>query len=147
MTALIFPIRRKNDWPPAPIGSECIPCTVEGDNYRVLVAPLFIKNLSVGDLIRIEAGKIENVKKWKHVEKSRNSVIWIMSRMPTNAALFKSVLDKLKSLNCFISSLEHLGHYSICVPGECKIAKVDWQLDKLGESVFICWPSFRHRGN
>jgi hypothetical protein len=46
---LVFALAPEEGWPP--VATECLPCMRSGDGFRILVAPLFVKGVSVGDVI------------------------------------------------------------------------------------------------
>ena len=141
MTELNFALDVEDGWPPVAI--ECIPYTGTGGGYRIDAAPLFVKNISVGDVISVEEVSPENVTAWTHVSRSKRTTIWLL-RMGEPHDI-PNILEELRSLDCNTLQLAQLGCYSVDVPAECPIAKVDACLARLDKSrVAIAYPSFRH---
>lgn len=137
-----FPLEVVDGWPP--LASEALPFEIVDGGYRAMVAPLFIKDLSVGDVLRIEADPTSaEVKSWVHLSRSGNSTIWILrvcgSDQPHEA------LARVRELGCNTVTLGDLGIYAIDVPTEVPIALVDVELKKLSQDAFaVAFPSFRH---
>ena len=142
MLELNFNLNVVDNWPP--VSKEALPCTKIGDKYRIEAVPLFIKGLSIGDILEVRLSEISGmVDNWKIVEKSGNSTIWLL-RLKGNPDI-ESKLEYLKFLGCNTASLTKLGCYAISVPKNCFIDLVDHCLDELDENmVGIAYPSFRH---
>ena len=64
------------DWPPVSI--ESILCTKILEGYRLESPPLFVKGLSVGDIISVELDSVNNIKSWKILAHSSRTTIWIL---------------------------------------------------------------------
>lgn len=141
MNKLLFDLPVVDDWPPVSV--EGIPCSEEGEGFRIDVAPLFVKDLSVGDVIKATYDSEGRVIKWQHYLKSKRSTIWLLRLARTD--VIEEVLRELRALDCNTAQLPEFGCYSIDVPEECNISLVDRCLDKFDEScVAIAYPSFRH---
>ncbi len=141
MKELLFTLDIDDDWPP--ISVEGVPCTQLAVGYQIDVAPLFVKDLSVGDVIAVVFDTDGNVSSWNHITQSNRSTIWLLRVAKTND--IESILKELRSFDCNTVQLPKLGSYSIDVPSECSIQVVDKCLAKLNEScVAIAYPSFRH---
>lgn len=141
MIELHFNLPIEDDWPPVAV--EGLPCSECADGYRVEVAPLFVKDLSCGDVISVSLDEQNHVSAWHHVHRSGASTIWLL-RMATDPEL-ESVLAGLRHLNCNTVSLQQFGCYSVNVPPGCNISDVDACLARLDEScIAVAYPSFRH---
>ena len=142
MIELHFVLAVDDDWPPVSV--EGVPVTRTGDKFRVETPPLFIKKLSVGDVIDVLEFDSENqVSSWKHHSFSNNSTIWLLCMGEPNN--LEDVLPKLEVLGCKVIQLSGQGCYSINVPESCDIGDVDSCLAALDESkIAIAYPSFRH---
>lgn len=138
---LSFALQQEDDWPPFAV--ECLPCACEPDGYRIESPPLFVKALSCGDVITIDEDEHGNVVSWSYVHESDRTTIWLARMAKTDA--IEPLLEKLRRLNCNTVDLSEYGRYSIDVPAECPMNKVDALLATLDESkVAVAFPSFRH---
>lgn len=142
MIELHFKLDIEDDWPPFAI--EGVPCTyLKGNNYRIETPPLFIKNISVGDVVAVTFNAEQEVVTWVHIAKSNRTTIWLLRLRETTE--INKILQELSLLNCKSVSLPQYGCYSIDVPAESKIDQVDACLAKLNVShVAVAYPSFRH---
>lgn len=131
----------EDDWPP--VALEGLPCAVVATGYRVEMPPLFVRNLSVGDIILVVFDGEKNVVSWTHARQSARTTIWLL-RMAQSDDI-DSVLKKLREMNCNTVQLPEYRCYSIDVPAECAIQDVDACLKHLNSSrVAIAYPSLRH---
>jgi hypothetical protein len=113
------------------------------NGYRALSVPLFVKHLSVGDVIAPEFDTHEQVASWTHVLRSDHTTIWLLRLGATR--LIDGVLSELRRLGCNTSSLESLGCHAIDVPMAVPIANVDKCLEALDATqVAVAFPSMRH---
>jgi hypothetical protein len=141
MNELLFTLHVTDDWPPVAI--EAISCTTQDDGYKINAAPLFVKDLSVGDIINTTLNADGHVLKWKHKQQSDNSTIWLL-RLARNNNI-DMVLEELRALDCNTTELIQFGVYSVDIPASSNISAVDQCLSLLDESkVAIAYPSFRH---
>ena len=107
------------------------------------VPSLFVKGLSVGDVISVTKTEAGHVDSWTHVKKSGRTTIWLLRTAKSDK--IDEVLRELRSLNCHTSQLRQFGCYSIDVPQETSISKIDACLARLDPSkVAVAYPSFRH---
>lgn len=138
---LSFVLDVDDDWPPVSI--ESIPCKVVDDGYQVQAAPLFVKNISVDDVIEVNLDSFGYVDSWNCIKQSENSTIWILRLAEENR--IESTLENLRGLGCNTVRLPQYGIYSVDVPGNVGIAEIDKCLAELDpECVAIAYPSFRH---
>lgn len=138
---LHFQLEIEDKWPPVSV--EGLPCTPLEDGFRVEAPPLFIKNLSVGDIISVSQGTEGNILSWSHLTKSGRTTIWLL-RIAKSVNM-EVILQQLRSLGCNTVQLPQYGCYSVDVPAECAIQDVDACLTQLDQScVAIAYPSFRH---
>ena len=141
MDNLIFLTEIDDGWPPFP--KECIPCEKTNAGYKVMVPPLYVKDISVDDVIAVTFNELGEVGSWRHVEKSGRSNIWLARMEECNIS---KVLEGLLSLGCNVENFFHQGSCSIDVPADCSIKEVDRLLDQLDKTkVAIAFPSFRHK--
>jgi Domain of unknown function (DUF4265) len=138
---LLFPLVVHADgWPP--VGSESIPAEVHtSGNLSILNPPLFVKDLSVGDLISVEFDDQGAVSDWKHVQRSGNSTVWVLQ----GAA---SSLDELASyfleLKCNVERFSDIGLIAVDVPACVSEPALDHVIDKCRASGgHVAVPSFR----
>lgn len=103
---------------------------------------LFIKEMSVGDLITIQRDSEGDVISWSHLVKSSRSTLWLMAYGDYSV---EGVLDGLKRLGCNVEDLKQFRYFSIDVPEDCSLADLDQCLDGLDEeNSALAYPSFRH---
>lgn len=142
VVSLEFPLDVEDGWPPVAV--ECLPFRAVPEGYVALVPPLFVKDLSVGDVIDVtrEAGG-PRVLSWRHVARSASTTIWLL-RMRRSETI-RAVLAALRGLSCNTASSEELGVFSIEVPAAVPIEAVDRILAQLdAEAVAVAFPSMRH---
>lgn len=141
ISELLFMLDIDDDWPPVSI--EGIPCKVLDGNYQIKAPPLYVKEISVDDIISVIFDSAGKVSSWHHVKKSNRSTIWLLRTAETHN--IEKVLQDLRQLDCNTVRLPQYGSYSIDVPAEVKIKKIDACLEKLTpDCVAIAFPSFRH---
>jgi hypothetical protein len=139
--SLRFPLDVEDDWPP--VGSESLPFEATDDGLQALVAPLFVKNLSVHDIVEAEMDEDGYVRSWRHKRLSDHSTIWLLRLSEPNS--ISCCLEQIRILGCNTVSLDQFGCYSIDVPGSVPINKVDEILGGLNEEeVALAYPSMRH---
>lgn len=140
VVSLNFPLEEQDGWPPVSV--ECLPFRKVGDHYEVLDAPLFIKDMSVGDVLSVTL-EADLVSAWRHVRRSDRSTFWLGRLQQTDA--IDIVLRELRELGCNTARAPALGTYAIDVPETVEIGLVDDILDRLDrEAVAIAYPSMRH---
>lgn len=137
-----FPLDVEEGWPP--VAMESLPFEVVPGGVKLLVAPLFVKKLSVGDVITVRQ-RLGRVASWKHKQRSGHSTVWLLRTGSGASAGIARVLKRLHVLGCSCSNGEQLGVYAIDVPPETPMAPVDAVLATLdAKKVAIAYPSFRH---
>jgi hypothetical protein len=109
-----------------------------------LVSPLFVRDLSVGDVIEATLDDDgHRVESWRHVSRSGRTTIWLLRMQPS--VTINKVLEQLRGMGCNTVSLEDLGTYSVDVPESVPIEEVDAALAHLdADSVAVAFPSMRH---
>lgn len=140
---LSFALEVEDGWPPVAV--ECLPFRVTREGHQALVPPLFVKDLSVGDVIdaTLDAASTQIVS-WCHVARSDHTTIWLLRTGHTET--IEPVLAELRQLGCNTVGLEKVGIHSVDVPGSVAIASVDAALEHLdADSVAVAFPSMRHR--
>lgn len=141
--SLEFPLEIEDGWPPVAV--ECLPFRRVPEGYVALVPPLFVKDLSVGDIIHVtcEPGG-HRVLSWQHVARSASTTIWLL-RMRRSETI-RTVLETLRGLSCNTGASEVLGVFAIEVPAAVPIEAVDRILAQLDlDAVAVAFPSMRHR--
>lgn len=138
---LHFSLDVVDEWPPVAI--EGILCIEVDDGYRIESPPLFIKGLSVGDVISIELDPADNVIAWQVLVYSSRTTVWILRTGPKDN--ISTVVRDLQAIDCKVVELPTLGCYSVDVPAEVCIDNVDACLAQLDtSSTAVAFPSFRH---
>ncbi len=141
--SLIFPLETEDGWPP--VATESLPFQETRDGYVAVLPPLFVKNLSVGDIIevRLKPGS-KKVDSWQHVKKSGRTTVWLL-RLRQSSTI-GAVLVELRALGCNTAGLDDAGAFSVDVPESVPIETVDAVLAKLdANSVATAFPSMRHQ--
>lgn len=139
-TALMFVLDVDDGWPP--VAKECMTCTDCGPGYRIEVPPLFIRDLSVGDVVEVERNEEGEVVAWSHLERSKRSAVWIMV---SGDHSISEETECLKRLNCNVAEFSLFRYFSVDVPEECPVERLDDCLEALDkETVSPAFPSFRH---
>lgn len=139
-TELMFVLDVDDGWPP--VRKECLRCIDLEYGYQIQEPPLFIKDLSVGDVIEVVWGGEGEVVGWSHVEKSKRSIVWIMVSGDDSVT---SAIECLKRLRCNVAEFEAYRYLAVDVPAECPVERLDECLDALNrEGVSVAFPSFRH---
>ena len=139
--SLRFDLEVEDGWPPVAV--ECLPFTESGDFFQLMSPPLFVKRLSVGDLIRVEFGEHNAVERWQHEIRSRHTTVWLARLKATQQ--IETILAKLEALGCYTVRAESLGVAAIDVPESVPMSKVDAVLNRAsGSKIAIAFPSFRH---
>jgi hypothetical protein len=140
--SLSFPLDVEDDWPP--VAAENLPFEAVEDGLRLLVAPLFVKRLSVGDVITVRE-RLGRVTSWKHKHRSRHSTVWLLRLKRDATRDIKRALERAYRLGCKSSNAPRFGSYALDVPPETSIGDIDELLATLDkERVAIAYPSFRH---
>ncbi len=128
-------------WPP--VGVECLPVRETPRGHEVLAAPLFVRDVSVGDVLLVERDDQERVTSFMHAFRSSHSTIWLLRTGP--GVDVEQVLEEVRNVGCSTTALDRLGAYSICVPSNVAMFDVDSVLDRLPEDdLAVAFPSFRH---
>ena len=138
---LQFRLGVEDGWPPVSV--EGLPFRITASGYESTTPPLFVKGLSVGDVIAVELGENGLVESWHHISKSEHSVVWLLRMERTNQ--IEKVLEEVRAFGCRTVSLPAAGAHAIDVPESVLIEQVDRILGQLDpEKVAIVYPSFRH---
>jgi hypothetical protein len=139
--SLSFQLEVEEGWPPVAV--ESLPFRVAGGGYECQVAPLYVKDLAIGDLIEAAYDEDGTVSTWSHLRRSNHSTIWLLrTKSPNN---LPDVLRRLRVLGCSTVGLEAEGSYAIDVPGELKLSVVDEVLATLDtNAVATAFPAIRH---
>lgn len=140
---LKFRLQVEDDWPP--FGVEALPARHVGGDYALEKPPLYVKNLSVGDVVEVEFDVEGYVQTWRHRAKSQNSTIWLL-RIGANADQeIDAVLARLRALGCNTVSMHQMGSHSVDVGADIDLSAVDAALADIREDrVALAFPSLRH---
>ena len=139
--SLQFPLVVEDGWPP--VSSESLPFEERANGYESTIPPLFVSDLSVGDMITISLDESGFISSWSHNFKSSRSVVWLLRLSSTGS--INIALDKLRVLGCNTVGSDALGCYSVDVPAHISIGSVDSILEKLNpDEVAVAFPSMRH---
>lgn len=137
---LSFRLEVKDGWPP--VAAEGLQCLRVESGFHVMSTPLFLKNLSVGDVIEVTDEEHNQVWSWEHISKSTNSTVWLLR---LRAVELEPILASLTTIGCNVTSLVECGVYALDVPPSVAAAQLDECLGQLDASkVAVAYPSWRH---
>lgn len=125
-------------------GSRVIAVPSSAEGYVALASPLFVRNLSVADVIEatLEAGG-DRVESWRHVTRSGHTTIWLLRLQRSDTIDAGSA--QFHGVGCNTVTFEQVGTYSVDVPESVPIETVDAALAHLdADSVAVTFPSMRH---
>ncbi|MDQ1835503.1 DUF4265 domain-containing protein [Massilia scottii] len=138
---LHFRLNVVDEWPPVAV--EGVLCTAVDKGYRIESPPLFVKGISVGDIIEVAFDLENDVASWQPISQSGRTTAWILRTGSGNN--IATVLPELRALGCQIVELPELGCYAVDIPPEVSIADIDACLARLdGNSTAVAFPSYRH---
>ena len=130
-------------WPP--YESETMPIERVGCGFRIVVPPLFVKGLSVGDVITGELDSEGYLQNFSHVMVSRRSTVWVMLKSFPH---WEQIQTALLSAGCKVVPFRQLGFYSVDLSAEVSLKMFDEIIAPLvnggGE---LAYPSLRHGEN
>lgn len=139
--SLTFPLEVEDGWPP--VASESLPCLRVGAGYQVQTAPLFVRDMSVGDVLDVVADADGNVEKWKHLDRSPRTTVWLLRLRHPNG--IEEALAAFRALGCNTVALDSVGSYAVDVPVDVGMTGIDAILDGLEpDAVAVAFPSMRH---
>lgn len=138
---LSFSLPVEDDWPPVAV--ESLPFEAASNGYRLLNAPLFVKDLSVGDIIAAELREENLISSWQHVFRSKRTTIWLLRMKETGE--IKNTLARLRNLGCNTVGLDAMGCFAVDVPESVSMHDIDSVLSALdSDAVAVAFPSMRH---
>lgn len=108
-----FPLDVADDWPP--VAAEGLVFEPDAKGWRLLVPPLFVKKLSVGDVLKIVESK-GSVRSWSHLIRSKNTTLWLSSKTEAADDIVKVVLERVNKLGCQTVFAESLSSAAVSVP-------------------------------
>lgn len=139
--SLKFRLDVEDEWPPVAV--ESLPFRRHSTGLELLTAPLYIKGLSVGDVISADLDGEGFVEAWQHVSRSRRSTIWLLRLKRPNQ--IEDVLARLRAIGCYSVAFDSGGSYAVDVPETISMADVDAILAQLdAEEAAVAFPSMRH---
>lgn len=138
---LHFRLHVIDEWPPVAV--EGVLCTLVENGYRIESPPLFVKGISVEDIIEVKFDTENYVAWWQPISKSGRTTAWIMRTGPDNN--IQTIVAELRLLGCQIEQLPELGCYAVDIPAEVSITDIDARFARLNEdSTAVAFPSYRH---
>lgn len=140
ITSLNFALEVEDGWPP--VATECLQFEKTGLSHTLLVAPLFIEDLSVGDELQVVSESEGIVHEWRHLRKSRNSTVWFLRIGEVDV---EPLLKPIQELGCNTTWSSQLGAGSIEVPEGVSVEAIDACLETLEiPSLTLAFPAWRH---
>ena len=140
---LNFQLSVEDGWPPVAV--ESLSCMLTPAGYLVESIPLFVKGISVGDVIDAAPDAERRVWEWSQITGSNRSTISLVRLSEAGNDAILAVLDELEAFNCTSAFARGLGCYAVDVPPECPISQVDALIAGLDPAaVAVAYPSFRH---
>ena len=139
---LLFRLEVDEDgWPP--VGAESLPVKEQGEGlFQILVPPVFIKNLSVNDVVAAETDSEGYVTSWAHTSKSKRTTIWVLQGTADNLG---PLIDDMLSDGGNVERFNQIKLLSFDVPESVSTEKLDMWLRTIeAAGAIIAEPSFRH---
>jgi uncharacterized protein DUF4265 len=141
VASLSFALDVEDDWPPFAV--ESLPFSTLDGGFCLQKPPLFVKDLSVGDVIGVDRNQEGLVTSWWHIVRSSRTTAWLLRLQETDE--IASVLSNLRELGCNTVGLDSVGCYSIDIPESVDIETIDSILSQLdSDCVAVAFPSLRH---
>jgi hypothetical protein len=136
---LTFALDVEDGWPP--VAAEGLPCRPVAEGLEVLVPPLFVRGLAVGDVIRVKSEVNGQVTEWRTVRASSNSTVWAMA----HGVDLSEELNELRALGCNTSSFPGGQVHAIDVPASLAIEELESRLDGRysEEQLALAYPVWR----
>jgi len=140
---LYFQLEVDDGWPPVSV--EVMSCEEVAGGYRIKSPPIFVKGISVGDVITADPDGEGRVWEWQHLSQSMHTTIWLGRLEGEVQVEIDEILKKLRALHCNIAEIRALGCYAVDVPPQCPIQRIDEALDDVdADRIAVAFPSFRH---
>ena len=145
MVELLFQLQQDEDgWPPVAV--EGLWCEAVGSLYRVQTCPLFVKGISVGDLIDVQCADEHEVEAFTVSKPSDNTTVWIIFLDPD---VIEKSLQQLRSVGCNTTGPLEGWTTKLCsvdVPAGVEMSVVDAIVHPLEQMarVAVAFPSYRH---
>jgi hypothetical protein len=139
--SLTFRLAVEDGWPP--VAAECMPCAVDQGGFRMLAAPLFVRELSLDDIISITEEENGQIWSWQHIYKSANSTVWFLTIGDTS---IEEPLVHLTALGCSVVRFPVAGVISLNVPPSVSADLLDSYFAGFTvEELKVAYPSWRHQ--
>jgi hypothetical protein len=137
-----FALAVKDGWPPVSV--EHLPCVVVANGYRIATPPLFVRGISLDDVVQCELAPGNGCAfSFTHVEKSDHTTIWLAGQRALGA--IEAALPQLQALGCWTVRCDAFGVFAVDVPGAVAMERVEAVFDALeAAGAAIAIPSFRH---
>lgn len=140
---LIFRLDVADGWPP--VAAEGIPCLHEAGSYRIRVPPLFLKGLSVGDVIAVFDDDQGQVCSWRHLSKSDRSTVRVMT---FGAVSIDVQLSNLRGLGVNVEGFSGTGLFALDIPASVPAPVLDECFGEFSKAeLAIAYPSWRHENS
>jgi hypothetical protein len=137
---LTFALDPEDGWPP--VGAESLPFELSSEGARLLVPPLFVKGLAVGDRIEVTATLNEQVAGWSVVSEAGHSTVWLMA---FGGLELEELLSKARGMGCSTSIFPTKVLAAIDLPPTVAGQELDDLLAPYGEDqLAVAYPVWRH---
>lgn len=139
---LAFLLDVQDEWPPVSV--EYLPCNKIEDGYIIRSPPLFIKNISVGDVIFIEQKEKNKIISWGYFSKSNRSTMWVLAQREDVDIV--GYLKGVREFGCNTVLSQDFGIASVDIPDSLPIKEIDKYNELFDDcSLAFAYPSFRHQ--
>ncbi len=141
MAKITFPLTPEDGWPP--VGAEHLHCEPVPGGVVIDSIPLFVSDLSAGDVIEtLETDEEGRVWKWKHVHSAPRSTVWVMNLA---GVPLEPAFQRLRGLGCRIEGLQAFNLSAVDVPIDVAAGILDGCFSEFTEDqVALAFPSWRH---
>ncbi len=126
---------------PYPVGIESLWCEVDGDNYTIKNAPMFLSKVAYNDVVKLTELSDKKYQISKIVERSGNSNL--MLQVNSDREL---IIDKLRSMECSVEGGAFKELFSVNIPKDVSWEPIGRFLDTLDEddTIVMKFSSFNH---
>jgi len=138
---VLFALDIDDGWPP--VASEGVLCERTGTDFKLVIAPFFIKGLAYGDVFKAELDPVnQHVFDFEVVEESGHSLVWMLNNSDLDVTALKS---QILALGCSLEAFEQFSLFAIDVPPSVDKIAINGLVDSAEEAGFdLAFPVWRH---
>ena len=135
-----FALNPEDGWPP--VGAESLPVAPAPEGARLLVPPLFVKGLAVGDVFEVTDTVNGQAATWSVVSESGHSTVWLMALGDLELG---GLMAQARELGCNTSIFPTQVLASIDLPPAVSVQALDALLAPYSANeLAVAYPVWRH---